>query len=404
MKFSVLLPTRNRLDLLKYAIESVRRQDYDNWEIIVSDNYSNEDVLGYVQSLNEFRIKYFRTDSFIPVTDNWNNALYKSSGDFVIMLGDDDCLLQGYFTTVFEMIEKYGMPDFIYSNALLYAYPGVMPGYPDGFLQPYSYAPFFVGANEPFWLAHEDAIELVKNAMNFKMVYTYNMQHSVLSRKFIDSLENKGLFFQSPYPDFYATNVIMMVAKKILICPQHLVTVGISPKSFGFYYSNAREEQGVAFLNNLPDAESAKKLSHIVLPGLQDKTSWLFAMELLRINYGKDYGISVNYRRYRYLQIIHVYFKYYKDLHRNALDVNKSLLLVKELRSQLSLLEKIIYPSVLWIAAKGMSLVPESIRNYSIRQIMYFLNKTPSLDTTINEKKYCNILEVFKDVNPKKKH
>src|SRR5436309_15029243 len=33
VKFSVLLPTRNRLDLLKQAIETVRRQDYADWEI-----------------------------------------------------------------------------------------------------------------------------------------------------------------------------------------------------------------------------------------------------------------------------------------------------------------------------------------------------------------------------------
>jgi len=39
MKFSVLIPTRNHLDLLSYAIETVRRQDYSDWEIIVSDNF-----------------------------------------------------------------------------------------------------------------------------------------------------------------------------------------------------------------------------------------------------------------------------------------------------------------------------------------------------------------------------
>ena len=34
MKFSVLLPTRDRLELLRLAVETVRRQDYDDWEII----------------------------------------------------------------------------------------------------------------------------------------------------------------------------------------------------------------------------------------------------------------------------------------------------------------------------------------------------------------------------------
>ncbi len=85
MKFSVLLPTRNRLDLLSRAIETVRRQDYDNWEIIVSDNFSEENIASYIQLLGDSRIKYFRTDCFIPVTDNWNNALNNSMGDYIIV-------------------------------------------------------------------------------------------------------------------------------------------------------------------------------------------------------------------------------------------------------------------------------------------------------------------------------
>ena len=49
MKLSVLLPTRNRLTFLRYAIESVRRQDVPDWEIIVSDNHSEEDIAGYIR-------------------------------------------------------------------------------------------------------------------------------------------------------------------------------------------------------------------------------------------------------------------------------------------------------------------------------------------------------------------
>ena len=47
MKFSFdLLPTRNRVRYLEYAMQTVLRQDYGEWEIIVSDNDSDEDVEG----------------------------------------------------------------------------------------------------------------------------------------------------------------------------------------------------------------------------------------------------------------------------------------------------------------------------------------------------------------------
>lgn len=130
MKFSVLLPTRNRLALLRYAVESVRQQDYDDWEIIVSDNFSEEDIGGYVRGLGDPRIKHFRTEKSLPVTANWNNALEQSNGDYVIMLGDDDCLMPGYFTRVRQLAEAHGNPDLIYSSGYVYAYPGVMPASP----------------------------------------------------------------------------------------------------------------------------------------------------------------------------------------------------------------------------------------------------------------------------------
>ena len=58
---SVLLPTRNRLEFLRYAIETVRRQDDGDWEIVVSDNDSEEDIAGHVAALGDDRIRYVRT-------------------------------------------------------------------------------------------------------------------------------------------------------------------------------------------------------------------------------------------------------------------------------------------------------------------------------------------------------
>ena len=400
MKFSVLLPTRNRLELLKYAIETVIRQDYDDWEIIVSDNCSEEDVEGYIRSLNDARIKYYRTEKFVPVTENWNNALDKSTGDYVVMLGDDDCIMKGYFTKIRCMAEAHNNPDCIYTNALLYAYPGVMPDFPDGFLQPYGYASFFDSAKEPFLVAKEKALEMVKQSMNFKMLFTYNMQHSVISRKFIDSLKHKGPFFQSPYPDFYATNVTFLNAERILVCPEPLVTIGISPKSFGFYYANNREKEGIDFLKNQPEPEIFKRLQDIVLPGLTDRTSWLIAMETIRMNYPES-GLQVNYDRYRYLQIVYTYGKYYND--RNLhLDTSASEARLAELKGLMRKQEKLVYGTFLTLAGNLSGLIPQGIRKKIVTNIMAAVNKTPQLDLKKSERKYKNILEVFEDTEPGK--
>ena len=391
MKFSVLLPTRNRLGLLKYAVETVRRQDYVDWEIIVSDNYSEEDIAGYVQSLKESRIKYYRTESFVPVTDNWNNALEKSSGDYVIMLGDDDCLMKGFFTTISNLIETYKSPDFIYTNAYLYAYPGVLPDFPNGFLKPYDYASFFKSANEPFWLRKGQALDLVHQSMNFKMALTYNMQHSIINRHIINKLLSKGSFFQSFYPDFYATNVLLLKADRILICPYPLVTIGISPKSFGYYFFNKREEEGVEFLNNMTNPQSIDRLRHIILPpGSQDRTSWLIAMETIKANYGSEFKLRVNYNRYRYLQILYVY--------------GSSKGRVAELSRLLRWWEKLLYVPPIMLAAKLTRMLPTGFRSKIVGTIMAIIHKSPRFDPGGNVYSYNNILEVFERVEPLHNH
>ena len=336
MKFSVLLPTRNRLDLLSYAIETVRRQDYLDWEIIVFDNASEEDIQGYVRSLNDLRIKYYRTEKLVPVTDNWNNALSKSNGDYVIMLGDDDCLMEEYFSTLNKVIEEYEAPDLIYTSAFIYAYPGVMPGFSEGYLRSYVNSEIFRSAKEPFWMEKSESIALVNHSVDFRIRFDYNMQFSLVSRKLIQKLEKYGSFYQSPYPDYYATNAVMLKAENILIVPRPLVTIGISPKSFGFYYFNDLEEKGNKFLQNIPDPDMVIRLQQVILPGTDMNTSWLLSMETLRQNFAEDGIVGVNYKRYRLLQICAVYARSLSEKYKSREDM-------QNLKRKMNLREWIIY-------------------------------------------------------------
>jgi len=43
VRFSILLPTRNRLEYLRQAVETVRRQSFADWEVVVSDNDSEDE-------------------------------------------------------------------------------------------------------------------------------------------------------------------------------------------------------------------------------------------------------------------------------------------------------------------------------------------------------------------------
>lgn len=93
---SIIIPTKNRQYTCLFAIESALAIQNDDFEVIVQD-CSDTDILRS-QIIEKFgqdtRIKYFHTDSKPSMTDNWNMAYDKATGDYQCGIGDDDAVLK----------------------------------------------------------------------------------------------------------------------------------------------------------------------------------------------------------------------------------------------------------------------------------------------------------------------
>ena len=92
-KLTVVIPTRERADTLFYTLQTVIEQEYENLEIIVSDNASLDDTKVVVDKFFDHRLKYINTSKRVGMSENWEFALQHVTGDFVMYLGDDDGLL-----------------------------------------------------------------------------------------------------------------------------------------------------------------------------------------------------------------------------------------------------------------------------------------------------------------------
>lgn len=279
-------------------------QDYNNWEIIVSDNCSEQDVKSYILSLNEPRIIYHRTSVSVSVTENWNNCIDRCSGDYILMLGDDDAIVQGYFEEQLKYIVNFDYPDLIYTKAYQYVYPNVFPGKPDGYVIEWGNAIFLEGKTDPFLIEKNEARKLAKDALKFKANFMYNMQFGLFNQRMKTKLKEVGPFFQSPYPDYYAMTSLFFKAEKILAVPIPMVIVGISPKSFGYYYFNCQEHEGVKFLDNMNIPAEFNNIKKYFLIGPKMNTCWLLAMEAVKRNSGSRLTLRVAYYRYRFLQVL----------------------------------------------------------------------------------------------------
>lgn len=107
--FSITIPAY-KSSFLQEAIESCLAQSYTNFEIVVVDDASPEDLHSIVASFHDKRIRYYRnTENFgaVNVVDNWNKCLEYSHGDYVICIGDDDCLTPDCLNEYEKLIAKY---------------------------------------------------------------------------------------------------------------------------------------------------------------------------------------------------------------------------------------------------------------------------------------------------------
>lgn len=109
MKFSITIPAYKQKYLYE-AIESCMAQSYNDFELIIVDDASPEDLKSVVDRFQDDRIRYYRNEKncgALNVVDNWNKCLSHATGDYVICMGDDDKLLSNALDEYAKLIEKY---------------------------------------------------------------------------------------------------------------------------------------------------------------------------------------------------------------------------------------------------------------------------------------------------------
>lgn len=121
--FTIIIPTRDRSDTLMHTLKTALSQDYDQFQVLVSDNASEDDTREKVISINDLRLKYVNTGERVSMSENWEFALRHVDRGWITVLGDDDAILPGTLSKVHEIIKKTGTSA-IRSNGCSYQWPG----------------------------------------------------------------------------------------------------------------------------------------------------------------------------------------------------------------------------------------------------------------------------------------
>jgi len=90
MAISVVIPTRNRADRLRQAIDSARRQTLSPLEIIVVDDASSDETPHLLASIDDTRLRVIRVERQRGASHARNQGIGAARGSLLALLDDDD--------------------------------------------------------------------------------------------------------------------------------------------------------------------------------------------------------------------------------------------------------------------------------------------------------------------------
>jgi len=132
-KYSIIVPARNGINYLPSCINSILIQSYDDYELIISDDHSDDGTRDYLDSLNHSNLHVAYPKEPLSMTEHWEWALSHASGEWLIFVGQDDGL-QPYFFKLADNLTRIAMKNklrTIMSQRAYFFWPGCEAVYGD---------------------------------------------------------------------------------------------------------------------------------------------------------------------------------------------------------------------------------------------------------------------------------
>ena len=106
-KISIIIPTHNRFEQLSELINSIYNQTYQNFEIILIDDVSNDKTSEVYSNYYDKRLKYYRNYENLGSGLNRQKGYNLSHGDYIIFCDDDDYFIDNsYFIDLIRIFEN----------------------------------------------------------------------------------------------------------------------------------------------------------------------------------------------------------------------------------------------------------------------------------------------------------
>lgn len=117
IKFSIVMPVYNvEIRWLEKAIDSVKKQNYDNWELCIADDCSTDErVRAYLKTVESDRILVVYQKKNGGISEATNAAVKLATGDYILLMDNDDEITYDALYEFYRGITNHGA-DILYSD------------------------------------------------------------------------------------------------------------------------------------------------------------------------------------------------------------------------------------------------------------------------------------------------
>lgn len=226
------------------------QQSFTDFELVVQDNCSGPETRHAVEKFSDSRLIYHRSDERLAMHANWEVALSKTSGEYVIFLGDDDGLLPYCLEKSAELIEDRDV-ELLAWAAHTYYWPDVPNAKRRNHLtmdmrSPSFWGEYFSSEKEALDRSSDDSLppgvfcldsrRMLQNWLEYREPRIYiPTYHNLVSRRVIDKVRTMagGPYFFNPLPDFGTMIANLYVTREMHFYAAPLSMTGHADRSAG---------------------------------------------------------------------------------------------------------------------------------------------------------------------------
>jgi glycosyltransferase involved in cell wall biosynthesis len=226
-KFSIIVPTRERPDTLRFALQTAVAQDFDDVEILVHESGDDPSTAEVVADIGDQRTRHLKTVEPVAMSENWERAVAAAEGEYLTIIGDDDGILPSACSEAGAILDRYPV-EIVTWRPAAYFWPESAVTTLRNRLQAY-----LVQASG-FTL--QDPRSLLELAYHFRdHHYTMPMMlHSFVGRQVVERVRRRlDSYFYSAAPDIASGVADAFFGRSCILSHRPLSISGISHHSTG---------------------------------------------------------------------------------------------------------------------------------------------------------------------------